>query len=86
MRAFGAFRGLSAIRENIIWQESNTAWPYQCSQCFRTFEHGGLRYLGSSMVNRSHNSVATLCPDCKSGRNPNAKPVPKMADRRTSLD
>lgn len=86
MRAFSQFRGLSSIGDKIIWQERPAEWPYRCSQCQRDMPPGGVNYLGNSMVNLSHKTVAVLCPDCKHGRDPHRQPVPKMAERRTSLD
>ena len=92
LRFFQGFRG-SAIQENVIWQQSTSIWPYQCSQCGRKFpdEHGqfpenGLRYLASSLTRQSHNAAAVLCPDCKTGRDPLREKRPVYAERRTGLD
>lgn len=76
----------SAIRENVIWQEHESIFPYQCSQCRRTFEKGGKRYLGSSLTRQGHNSAVTLCPDCKEGKDVFKRKQPKLAERRKSLD
>lgn len=85
-QAFSNFRGLKSNTLQPVWTEYDSQFPYACSQCRREFEKGGLRYLGSSLVRRSHTAVAVMCPDCKNGRDPHRKPVPVMAERRTSLD
>ena len=86
MRAFQKFRGVNPIKEGVIWQESNTAWPFECSQCHRDFPNGGLRYLASSLTNHSHNATSILCPECKSGGDPLRQKAPKYAERRTVFD
>lgn len=88
MRAFQNFRGLAKNNINIIWQPYDSLFPYQCSQCQRLFEKGGKRWLGSSMAmhKRNHHADAVLCDDCHGGLDPNRKPIPKLAERRTSLD
>lgn len=85
MRAFQGFRG-NPIKENVIWQEQDSRWPFQCSQCHRDFPQGGKRFLASSLIRQSHNAAAVLCPDCKAGKDPLRQKVPKYAERRTSLD
>jgi len=82
-RAFDGFKG-SPIKQNIVWQECDTLFPFQCDQCKRTLQ--GLRFLGSSLVTHSHRAVACLCPDCKDGKNVHRKKQPKLSERRTSLD
>lgn len=86
MRAFQKFRTNPQKVPNILWQESDTLWPYECTQCHRTFEKGGLRYLGSSLMSQSYNAKVILCPECHSGGNPNRQRTPKYAERRTSFD
>lgn len=85
MRAFSQFCGMSPIGEGIIWQEIDSDWPYTCSQCRRQMG-AGIRYVGNSMKHLSHKPVATICADCKAGVDPNAEPVPKLAERKTELD
>lgn len=86
MRAFQQYAGLTANYSKTIWQEYDEVFPFTCSKCHIYFEKGGLRYLGSSITRRSHNADPVLCPDCKAGRDPHRKAVPKLAERRTELD
>lgn len=86
MRAFQKFRDINTKSPNYIWTEHDTLFPYECTQCHRIFEKGGLRYLGSSMAMQSYNAKIILCPDCHGGINPNRQKMPKYAERRTSLD
>lgn len=87
MRAFQSFRGLTRA-SNLIWQESDSPFPYQCSQCQRVFEKGGKRWLGSTMqIHRmSHHAAAVLCVECKQGIDPHRRPAPILGVRKTELD
>lgn len=82
-RFFEKFKG-NPMRQNVIWQEHNSMFPFQCDQCKRTLE--GKRFLASSLVNHSHRAVACLCPDCKEGKDVFRKKQPKLSERRRSLD
>lgn len=83
VRAFDKFKG-NPIKANVIWQECDSLFPFQCDQCKRELQ--GKRFLASSLVNHSHNAVACLCPDCKEGKDVHRVKQPKLSERRTSLD
>ena len=87
MQAFSSFRG-AAKTERVIWQPSDSIFPFECQQCHRVFEKGGKRWLGSSiaMQRQTHFRALVLCEDCHAGRDPHRKPAPVLAKRRTELD
>lgn len=82
-RFFEKFRG-NALKQNLIWQECDTLFPFKCDQCKRELQ--GKRFLASSLVNHSHQAVACLCPDCREGKDVNRVKQPKLSERRKTLD
>jgi hypothetical protein len=86
-KAFSSFRGMdNSTASNVIWQQSDSLFPFRCDICKRTFEQGGLRFLASSLMVHSHRATACHCPDCHAGINPFKTKAPVLAERRTSLD
>lgn len=84
--AFSSFRGEKRRYDNVIWQTVDSLFPFKCDICKRTFEQGGVRLLASSLIVQSHRATACHCEDCHNGIDHFRVKVPKLTDRRTSLD
>lgn len=87
MRAFEQFRGQQANTPHLIWQASDTVFPYECDVCRRVFAKGGRRWLGSrvSVMHQSHYKSRVVCEDCHAGIDPHRQPAPRLSERRTTL-
>jgi hypothetical protein len=84
-RFFEGFRGNPSF-SNLLWQESDSLFPFTCGKCRRDFLNGGKRWVASSLNKKSHYAAACECDDCHNGIDVNRKKSPKMAERRTELD